>query len=287
MKKEEIIMNLIRIGTRRITLFVVALIALVLVASPRLALAQTGPVVGPLANLSPTTLVVAGLGFLLAILTNMVSSGNLLGLVVTPQAWLPYLTLGVTFLGAFVPALTSAESLTALSWTNAAIAGLTALIAYGAGHAVHAHVQTAQRAARIAAMGAKAAVFAAALVLGIGSGVIACGTNGPAWARAFSDVITDIQNHETLEQIEINVAADLGFAGVVNTVVSTFVVDAIDEAIALGLIPAAYVPTAVDMEKVEASRLVRMGGHLPTAMLRRHRQSEQALLVGWNAAVIR
>jgi hypothetical protein len=286
MKKEGIIMNRIRIGTRRVTLFVVALLALVLVASPRLAFAQTGPVVGPLTNLSATTLVVAGLGFLLAILTNMVSSGNLLGLVVTPQAWLPYLTLGVTFLAAFVPALTSAEPLTALSWANAALSGLTALIAYGAGHAVHAHVQTAQRAARIAAMATRV-TLAAALVLGIGAGVIACGTNGPAWARAFSDVITDIQSHETLEQIEINVAADLGFAGVVNTVVSTFVVDAIDEAIALGLIPPAYVPTATDMEKVEASRLIQMGGHLPTSMLLRHHRSESALLVGWNVAVAR
>jgi uncharacterized membrane protein len=129
--------------------------------------------------------------------------------------------------------------------------------------------------------------FAAYVAICLLTQTSACGTNGPAWARAFSDVIADIQNHETLEQIELNVAADLGFAGIVNTVVSTFVVDAIDEAIALGLIPPAYVPGATAMEHTEAAKLVRLGGHLPTAMLDRHRRSELALLASWNTPVVR
>jgi hypothetical protein len=266
-------------------IFRTLLVTAFLLAFSRFAYAQTAPAVGPLATLSPTTLVVAGLGFLLAILTNMVNSGNLFGLLVTPLAWLPYLTLAMTFFGAFVPSLSASVPLSALSWVNASIAGLTALIAYGAGHAVHANVQAARVGALRARDTAKLLTGMVATCLFLQT--IACGTNGPAWVRAFNDVIADIQTHDTLEQIELNVAADLGFAGVVNTVVSTFVVDAIDEAIALGLIPAQYVPAATDMEKVEAARLIKMGGHLPTSMLRRHRASEQALLVGLNVAVVR
>jgi hypothetical protein len=104
----------------------------------------------------------------------------------------------------------------------------------------------------------------------------------PAWEKAFTDVVADIQAGDGLAQIEQTVAVDLGFAGVVNTVVATFVVDAIDEAIALGLIPPALVPNAIAMEKTEAAKLIQMGGHLPTSVLLRHRQSEVALLEHWS-----
>jgi hypothetical protein len=121
--------------------------------------------------------------------------------------------------------------------------------------------------------------FGSSIALGLAASVSGCASL-PAWGRAFRDVVADIQAGDGLVQIEQTVAADLGFAGVVNTVVATFVVDAIDEAIALGLIPAAYVPAAQAMEKTEAAKVLQMGGHLPTSVLLRHHQTEQALLVG-------
>jgi hypothetical protein len=104
----------------------------------------------------------------------------------------------------------------------------------------------------------------------------------PAWEKAFKDVVSDIQAGDGLAQIEGDVATDLGFSGIVNTVVATFVVDAIDEAIALGLIPSALIPNATAMEQAEATKLVKMGGHLPTAVLMRHHESEQAMLRDWS-----
>lgn len=145
------------------------LLAIPILLIPELAFAQSGAALAPLANLSPTTLIIAGLGFLLAILTNLVNSGGIAG-IMTPKAWLPYLTVALTFLAAFVTALTSSQPLTTLSWVNALIAGVTALIAYGGGHAVQVHVQTAVRMARNFKAGVAAKVLLPmALVLGLGA----------------------------------------------------------------------------------------------------------------------
>ena len=74
-----------------------------------------------------------------------------------------------------------------------------------------------------------------------------------------------------MEQIELQVALDAGFSGVVNTIVVTLVVDAIDTLIQLGVIPPNLIPTATAMETQEADKLVRMGGHMPHALLAIHR----------------
>jgi hypothetical protein len=95
-----------------------------------------------------------------------------------------------------------------------------------------------------------------------------------AWAKAdviFNDVLSGVEHQETIEQIELQVAADAGFSGVVNTVVVTLVVDALDTLINLGVIPPQYVPSAVAMETQEADKLVKMGGHMPHALLSIHR----------------
>lgn len=89
------------------------------------------------------------------------------------------------------------------------------------------------------------------------------------WAKAdtvFKDVLSGLEQHETVEQIELQVAVDAGFSGIVNTVVVTLVVDTLDTLISLGVIPPNLLPTAVAMETQEADKLVRMGGHLPHAL---------------------
>jgi hypothetical protein len=95
-----------------------------------------------------------------------------------------------------------------------------------------------------------------------------------AWAKAdtvLSDVLSGIEHGETLEQIELAVAADAGFGGVVNTIVVTLVVDALDVLVSMGIIPANLIPTATALEVQEADKLVKMGGHMPHALLSIHR----------------
>jgi hypothetical protein len=121
------------------------------------------------------------------------------------------------------------------------------------------------RAAMRAAAAKTLVVFAlVGLVLG---GTQSC---TPAqWAQAgqtWADILSGLEHGHTIEQIELQVAKDNGFGGVVNTIVVTLVVDAIDEMIALGIIPPQYIPAATAMGNAEAAKLVRLGGHPLHAM---------------------
>lgn len=78
--------------------------------------------------------------------------------------------------------------------------------------------------------------------------------------KIFADVLSGVEHGQTLEQIELQVANDAGFSGVVNTIVVTIVVDTLDELIALGVIPPNLIPTATAMEATEVAKLSSMGG---------------------------
>jgi hypothetical protein len=112
-------------------------------------------------------------------------------------------------------------------------------------------------------------------LLAIGALVLAACTPA-AWAKAdtvLSDVLSGIEHGQTIEQIELQVANDAGFNGVVNTIVVTLVVDALDVLIQMGIIPPNLIPTATAMETTEAEKLVKMGGHMPHALVSIHREA--------------
>jgi hypothetical protein len=253
------------------------LAAACLLVFARAAYAQT-PEPTPVTAITPLTAIGMVLGLLLGYLNHGVTTGTILTFGV-PAAWKTALALAASFLTAFVPQFQQMSTVTGPGIFLAVFAGLSALMTYGAGGTIGLHLTTGKATAlRMRAVGK-------ALVAVIGLGMLvqtgACASL-PAWEKAFKDVVSDIQNGDGLAQIEGDVAADLGFAGIVNTVVATFVVDAIDEAIALGLIPAALVPNAAAMEKAEAQKVVQMGGHLPTSVLLRHHTNEVAMLAQWS-----
>jgi hypothetical protein len=124
------------------------------------------------------------------------------------------------------------------------------------------------------------AMLPLALVAAFAFGTQACTSAQVAkFSQIEQDVLSGLRNGETLEQIEQRVAADLGVAGPVNTLIATLVVDTIDALVALNVIPPNIVPTAQRMESEEAGKLIRMGGHLPQAMLLRHGNPPEYLLL--------
>jgi hypothetical protein len=256
--------------------FQLLLATAVLLAFSRLAYAQTSNPV-PVTTITPLVGIGMVLGLLLGFLNQGVTSGTILTFGV-PSALKTTLALLASFLGGFIPQFQQMTTVTSSGIFLAIFMGVSALLTYSAGATVRLHQETGK--ATVKRMAAAAKTLAVLCGLALVTQTTACASL-PAWAKAFKDVVADLGNHDTLEQIEQDVAVDLNFSGPINTIVSTFVIDAIDEAIALGLIPAADVPYAVGLEKTEAAKLVQMGGHLPTSVLLRHHKNEQALLASW------
>jgi hypothetical protein len=103
--------------------------------------------------------IVVILALIVGYIGQAVNTGNLFGIVTTPQAWIPYLTLLGSFLAAFGTSLQGDSTLNGAAWFNAVIAGFTALMAAAGGSAAHNHFQThkntlAKRAAAAAAAAA-------------------------------------------------------------------------------------------------------------------------------------
>jgi hypothetical protein len=115
--------------------------------------AQSTPMPAP--TLTTATVVVTILSLLLGILTQIVQSGSLFGIVTVPKPWLPDFTLASTFIGGLVAYLGGQSSLNSSIVFYAVVAGITALLAGAApGMAIHAHyvVPAQLRAARKAAL---------------------------------------------------------------------------------------------------------------------------------------
>jgi hypothetical protein len=140
--------------------FAVVLLAVFVLAAylllPALAFAQAVPAaVGVLATattppptLTPPVALVLVLSLVIGTLTQMIQTGSVFGLVVTPKAWLPGLTVLVTFLGgvyAYFAGLGAAFAINGTTLVYGISAGIASLIAGSApGMAVHAHSVTPQ-----------------------------------------------------------------------------------------------------------------------------------------------
>ena len=90
--------------------------------------------------ISTQTAIVAILALVVGYIGQAVNTGSVFGVATTPKAWIPYLTLLGSFLGAFGLSIQGDSSLNGASWFNAVIAGFTALMAAAGGSAAHTHL---------------------------------------------------------------------------------------------------------------------------------------------------
>jgi len=132
----------------------------------------------PLTSLTPASIVIMSLAFLLAFATNAYNSGKIFNLVTVPQPWLPYVGVGLPFLGAIYESLSSTGNLSGLAVVNALFSGLFALLSSGTGAITHnalsAHFELPKRT--LAARAAKTAMKIAGAVLLL----VGCGGSIPA-----------------------------------------------------------------------------------------------------------
>jgi hypothetical protein len=108
---------------------------------PTMAFAQTAPVV----QLTVYTGLVSVLTLLAGFVGQTVSTQSFLGIKQVSTGWIPFLTLGGSFLTGFVHSLSAAGGLTGTSLFNAAIAGLAPLTTAGVGVAAAMHVTSHQK----------------------------------------------------------------------------------------------------------------------------------------------
>ena len=145
---------------RAIMLFSLALMGTLF--STGLAFAQTPNPPAPVPGLTVQTAIVTILALVVGYIGQAVNTGSVFGIVTTPKAWVPYLTLLGSFLGAVGVSLQGDAVLNGTAWFNAVVAGFIALMAAAGGSAAHttlnAHKTTA--AAKVAAQ--TAATVAAA-----------------------------------------------------------------------------------------------------------------------------
>jgi hypothetical protein len=106
-----------------------------------LAFAQTSAPAAAV-TVSAQTAIVTVIAIIAGFVGQAVNSGSLFGIVTTPRAWIPYLTLLGSFLAAFGLSLQSASSLSGSAILNAILAGVMALSSAGAGAACHSHLQS-------------------------------------------------------------------------------------------------------------------------------------------------
>lgn len=91
----------------------------------------------PITALTPVSITIATLAFLVAFSVNAFNTGKVFGLVTVPQTWLPYLGVGVPFIGAIAATVQGAGVLSGAVLFNALQAGLFALLASAGGAGTH------------------------------------------------------------------------------------------------------------------------------------------------------
>lgn len=139
----------------------------------------------PIVALTPLSVTVVTLAFLTAFLVNAYNSGKIFGLATVPQNWLPYVGVGVPFIGAISATFDSAKALDGVTIFNAVQAGLFALLSSAGGAATHnalaRHVNAPIVTKRAMALSSKLhGLQVLALVIGVSLGALACQgcTNG-------------------------------------------------------------------------------------------------------------
>ena len=90
-----------------------------------------------LTALTPSSVTIATLAFLVAFLVNAFNTGKVFGIATVPQTWLPYLGVALPFVSAVYASLSAASALTPVAWFNGVQAGLFALLASAGGAATH------------------------------------------------------------------------------------------------------------------------------------------------------
>ena len=130
-----------------------------------------------LTNLSPFSVTMTALAFLLAFAINAYNSGKIFNWVTTPVAALPFLGVGIPFVGAVYKSLSDAGSLSGVAIVNAIFSGLFALLGSGGGAVTHnalsQHFELPKKT--LAARAAKAAAKVTSLV---GLILMLCQCNG-------------------------------------------------------------------------------------------------------------
>jgi hypothetical protein len=93
-------------------------------------------------TLTTQTAVVTIIALLAGFIGQSINTGGLFGVITTPKAWVPYLTLAGSFLAAFGLSLQNASTLNGAAIFSAIVAGCMALTSAGAGSAVHSHLNS-------------------------------------------------------------------------------------------------------------------------------------------------
>jgi len=106
--------------------------------------------------MSTATLIISIATLLVGFVSQAIQTGKVLGIIVTPKAWVPYLTLAASFLAGFIQSIASAATIDAAAIESAVLAGLMALVGVTVGVTAHQHL-TARPANDNAAPPAKAA----------------------------------------------------------------------------------------------------------------------------------
>jgi hypothetical protein len=107
-----------------------------------LALAQTSAPTPAVVTLTTQTAIVTILSLVAGFIGQAVNSGSLFGIVTTPKAWIPYLTLLGSFVTAFGLSLQGDSTLNGTAWFNAVVAGFMALMSAAGGAAAHSHLNS-------------------------------------------------------------------------------------------------------------------------------------------------
>ncbi len=98
--------------------------------------------------MSTAVTIITILSFVLGLINQAIAQGSILGgLIKVPPTWLPYLTIGASFLGGFVGSLQSAASITGQAVLQAVLAGILSLSSAGGGVAIAHHMGTPKRMA--------------------------------------------------------------------------------------------------------------------------------------------
>jgi hypothetical protein len=260
-----------RIGVmKRVSLALLVLSIFVLYAFPAIAQVVVPTPPGPVTALTPFTVVVGVLGAIAAILTNVKNSGD------APVTWLPYVTMGSTFLIAAVGSLTSSGSVNGVADFNAALAGIYALLGAASGSALHIHFTLPHRTkATIAAkvLAAKAATPLALMLL-FGALSLGCATLQaliPEAETIENKIISDVQAGDTDVQVVNDVLALLGANATVEEA-SDIALYVLNELLESNLLLKHYPNAVANAQAVQAKLTATSkahGAHKPSARVER------------------
>jgi hypothetical protein len=240
-------------------------IALVGTLLPRVAFAQTDSTVEPLSNLSATSITIACLAGIVALLTSMYNTGTFFGLKTVPQTWLPYVGVALPFFGSAAISLHGVTTLTALAIANALQQGFYALLGSGAGTLLHAPLDRHVNQPVVVKAAMKAAAKAAVILCCLGAmvtGVSACGATLDAIVQgveSFTGIVTNgLKAGQTDVQIVDALEAALGASATV-TQATNLLLSILNTVLTSGLLAKehpALVPAAEAMASQTAPTIV-------------------------------